>query len=122
MPRQSKRKHPRLPYQGKVDLSFRGRHYLGCAAQNLSLIGLWVVGCLEQEEGQQCDIEFHDAITSTNRQLRLKGEVVRRDDEGLALLFLNMDVRAYGELETLIKALGGLPLMDENEFLANLPA
>lgn len=122
MARQSKRKHQRISYQGKVDLYFKGRKYLDCAAQNLSLIGMWVVGCLEQGEGSQCDIEFHDAAATVNRPLRMKGEVVRVDDEGLALLFLNLNVRAYSDLEALIVEQGGPPLMEENEFLAGLPA
>lgn len=122
MTRQTKRKLPRLPYLGKVDLLFPGTSYPCCTAHNLSMIGMWVEGCLEQEEGSQCDIEFHDATASTNHPLRLKGEVVRRDNEGLALLFCNLNVRTYSDLEALFKALGDPPLLDENEFLANLPA
>lgn len=122
MARQSKRKHQRIPYHGKVDLYFNDRKHLSCATQNLSLIGMWVVGCLEHEEGSQCDIEFHDAAASTNRPLRMKGEVVRVDDEGIALLFLNLNVRTFSDLEALIIELGGPPLMEENEFLAGLPA
>lgn len=121
MTRQSKRKHQRIPYQGKVDLFFNGRRHLGCAAQNLSMIGMWVVGCLEQEEGDQCNIEFHDAATAANHPLRMKGEVVRRDEEGIALLFLNMNVRTHCDLEALITELGGPPLMEEDAFLAALP-
>lgn len=120
--RQSNRRHHRIPYQGKVDLYFNGRAYLGCAAQNLSLIGMWVVGCLEQEEGKQCDIEFHDAAATANRPLRLKGEVIRVDGQGIALLFLNMNVRCSSDLEALIVEQGGPPLMEENEFLDGLPA
>ena len=122
MTRQSKRKHQRIPYQGKVDLFFKDARYLGCAAQNLSMIGMWVVGCHAQGEGSLCDIEFHDDAAPTNHQLRMKGEVVRRDDEGIALLFINMNVRTYNDLEALIVELGGPPLMEENEFLADLPA
>lgn len=118
----SKRKHQRIPYQGKVDLFFKGVRHLGCAAQNLSMIGMWVVGCLEQEEGDQCDIEFHDAAAAANHPLRMKGEVVRRDEEGIALLFLNMNVRTHSDLEALINELGGPPLMEEDAFLAALPA
>ena len=122
MARQSKRKHPRIPYQGKIDLYFNDHRYLKCTVQNLSLIGVWVVGCLEQEEGAQCDIEFHDAAASANRPLRIKGEVIRVDEEGIALLFLNMNVRTFSDLEALIVEQGGPPLMEENEFLAGLPA
>lgn len=121
MTRQSKRKHQRIPFQGKVDLYFKDVRHLECTTQNLSMIGLLVVGCLEQKEGSQCDIEFHDAASTTNHPLRIKGEVVRKDDEGLALLFLNMNVRTYSDLEALIVELGGPPLMEEDEFLAALP-
>jgi len=117
---QSNRKKPRIPYHGKVDLFFSGRSYVKCSAQNLSLIGMWVLGCLDQEEGNQCDIEFHDAAAS-NRPLRMKGEVIRVDEEGIALLFLNLNVRTYTDLEAFIHEQGG-PLMEENEFLAGLPA
>ncbi len=122
MARQSKRKYPRIPYQGKIDLYFKDRSYLKCSPQNLSLIGVWIVGCLEQKEGAQCDIEFHDAAANTARPLRIKGEVVRVDEEGVALLFLNMNVRTFTDLEALIVEQGGPPLMEENEFLAGLPA
>lgn len=119
---QSNRKNPRIPYHGKVDLFFDNRSYLKCSAQNISLIGMWVLGCPEQEEGQQCDIEFHDAAIASNRQLRIKGEVIRVDDGGIALLFLNMNIRTYSDLEALILEQGNGPLMEENEFLDGLPA
>lgn len=123
MTRQSNRKHPRIPYRGKVDLNFKDRRYLGCAVQNLSLIGMWVLGCPGQQEGGQCDVEFHDADSAANRSLRLKGEVVRvEEDRGIALLFLNMNVRSYNDLEALMVEQGGPPLMEENEFLDGLPA
>lgn len=121
--RPSNRKQPRIPYQGKVDLFFPGRRYLGCTVQNLSLIGMWVQGCREQgEEGGECDIEFHDAASGANHQLRMRGEVARAGDEGIALIFLNMNVRTYNDLEALILEQGGPPLMEENEFLDGLPA
>lgn len=118
------RKQPRIPYQGKVDLFFPDRRYLGCTVQNLSLIGMWVLGgCRDQgEEGGECDIEFHDTVSGANHQLRMRGEVVRADDEGIALIFLNMNVRTYNDLEALILEQGGPPLMEENEFLDGLPA
>jgi hypothetical protein len=52
----------------------------------------------------------------------MRGEVVRADAEGLALIFLNMNVRTLSDLEALILEQGGPPLMEENEFLDGLPA
>ena len=78
--------------------------------------------CLLLPLTAQCDIEFHDAAANTTRPLRIKGEVVRVDEEGIAILFLNMNVRTFSDLEALIVEQGGPPLMEENEFLAGLPA
>ena len=103
----SKRKHLRIPYNGKVDLRFNGKLFPGCRAQNLSLVGIWVMGCQDQEEGGQCDIEFHDAAPTANRPLRLKGEVIRVEDGGVALLFIDINLRTHGDLESLIKEKGG---------------
>lgn len=122
MTRQSKRRHPRIRYQGKVDIHCNGQGYLGCSVQNLSIIGMWVSGCHNLGEGDRCDIEFHDAAPAGNREIRMKGEVLRRDGDGAAILFLNLNVRTCNDLESLITAQGGPPLTEANEFLDSVPA
>ncbi len=122
MTRQSKRKQPRVPYQGKIDLYFPDRRLLGCAVQNLSLIGMWVQGCQDIQEGERCDIEFHDVVPSASRPLRMRGELIRKEKTGVAILFLNLNVRTYTDLQALIAAQGGLPLTEEDDFLAGIPA
>ena len=118
----SKRKHPRIPYTGKVDLLFPDIEYLNCEALNISLIGMRTLGCQEQEEGTQCSIEFHDsAAGETTRRFCIKGEVVRVDEDGIALLFLNMNVRTFTDLEELIKEHAGDTYMDTDEFLEDIP-
>jgi len=112
-----KRKHPRIPYSGKVDLKFNDHLFPGCRAQNLSLVGIWLMGCQDQEEGRLCDIEFHDAAPTANRPLRLKGEVVRVENDGIALLFVDMNLRAYGDLEALINEKGGDLSFTTEDFL-----
>ncbi|MFW8601919.1 PilZ domain-containing protein [Desulfobacterota bacterium M19] len=104
---QSKRKHPRIPYTGKVDLIFANQVITECAAQNLSLVGIWVMGNHHPAAGSVCDIEFHDAAPAANRPLRLKGEVTRTESNGIALMFTNNNLRNYTELEALIKEKGG---------------
>ena len=118
----SKRRHQRIPYSGKVDLLFDDIEYLGCAAQNLSLIGVLVEGCQEKSEGTLCDIQFHDSLNNSSRPIRIKGEVVRVDDRGVALLFLNLNVRTYTDLESLISDHGREMLVDEDTFLEELQA
>lgn len=119
MTTQSKRKHPRIPYQGSVSLQFQDQHYPKCTTQNLSLIGMWILGFQEQPLGTQCNIDFHDA-GSANRSLRIKGEIVRVDEQGTALLFVNMNVRSYNDLETLILEHAGDALIGEDDFLEDI--
>jgi len=117
----SKRKHPRIPYNGKVDLTFNGVTYPACTPENLSLIGMWVHGCQDQPEGTPCDIEFHDAAKTANRPLRIKGEVVRVEEKGIALIFLDMNMRAYTDLEQLISDNAGDCFTGAEEFIERLP-
>lgn len=116
------RKHPRVAYNGKVDLLFPDIEYLNCEALNISLIGIRILGCQEQEDGTQCDIEFHESSKDASRRLCIKGEVVRSNDDGIALLFRNMNVRTFTDLEEFIKNQAGDSYIDADEFLEALPA
>lgn len=118
----SKRKHPRISYGGKVDLLFPDIEYLNCETVNISLIGIRVQGCQEQEEGTQCDIELHDSSADSPRRLCIKGEVVRSNEDGIALLFLNMNVRIFTDLEEFIKDQAGDNYIETDEFLEDIPA
>ncbi len=113
----SKRKHPRIPYTGKVDLKFSDKIFPNCSAQNLSLVGIWVMGCNDRDMGSLCDVEFHDAAPTANRPLRLRGEVVRVDKNGMALLFDDINIRTYGDLESLIKEKGGDASFTADDFI-----
>ncbi len=117
MPKKNKREHPRITFQGSVRIQFKGKEYPKCSAQNLSMVGMWVLGCQDQRTGNSCDIEFHDAGKAAIRPLRLKGEVVRVEEEGVALLFVDMNVRSYNDLETLIQAHADDSLQEEDDFL-----
>lgn len=114
----SKRKHPRIPYRGKVDLLFPEIEYLNCETLNISLVGIRVRGCQEQEEGTPCDIEFHDTDDgSATHRLSVKGEVVRINEDGIALLFLDMNVRTFNDLEEIIQCNAGDTFLGDDEFL-----
>ena len=100
----TKRKHTRVPYSGRVDLHFPGRTYTHCQTRDLCLSGMRVLGaCLERQMGDRCVLEFHDAGVTGNRGLRLEGEVVRVERDGVALLFVDMNYRNYAEIEAIVR-------------------
>lgn len=117
MAQKSQRKSPRIVFKGKVSITFPDKVYQECTAQNLSLIGMWVLGCDGQAEDTPCTIEFIEASETASRSLRLSGKVIRVDDGGIAILFVNMNVRSYNDLESLIIEHAGDTLLEEDAFL-----
>jgi len=112
-----------MSFSGKVDLLFPDIEYINCEAINISLVGMKILGCQEQEEGTQCSIEFHNSDDNiSTRRLCIKGEVVRVHEDGIALLFLNMNVRTLTDLEEIIKEYAGDSYVDTDEFLKDIPA
>lgn len=116
------RKHPRLPYEGKVDIIFADREVTGCVTRNLCLSGVWVVGCLDAAEGESCHIYFHDAGLVRSRAMMLKGEVSRIDDDGIAiaLIFKDMNIRAYTNLQTMLENYSENIFEEADDFLEDL--
>lgn len=115
----NKRKHPRISYEGKVDLVFSDRKKEGYLARNLCLSGVWVLGCEDCTEGEACDIYFYNAGMAGGRALVLKGQVSRVDDGGIAiaLVFKDMNFRTYTNLQTMIENYSESTFEDADDFL-----
>lgn len=117
-----KRAYPRIPYHGKVDLIFADRELTGCVSRNLCLSGLWVVGCQGCVEGEQCDIYFHNAGFVRSRAMMLKGQVSRIDNDGIAiaLIFKDMNIRTYTNLQTMVENYSENSFAEAEKFLDEL--
>ena len=122
MKERPKRKYTRVPYSGKVDLSFEYKEYMGCEVENLCLSGMLVRSCHDQEVGQRCEVTIHGAGMTNNRLLQLCGEIVRKDQYGVAILFTEMNLRSYTNLQTLILDHADDPFKIAEEFVDELPA
>lgn len=117
MKKTCKRKFTRIPFQSKVDLRFPDRDYLQCDTRDICLSGLWVMDGHERKVGEQCDIEFHKTGLTKNQVLRMRGEVVRVDKSGIALLFTDMNLNSYTKLQSILLDSAEDPFKVAEEFL-----
>jgi len=103
--------------QVNVHLLFSNQIYEHCTTRDLSLKGLWVYGCQGQKAGDFCDIEISEKEVPINRVIRIKGKVVRVDNEGIGILFIDMNLNSYTDLQTLLIYRSSDPFEVAEEFL-----
>ena len=121
MAMENKRRHTRIPFQTKVDVRFADDELLVCDTKDLCLSGVWVQSNHDRREGEECEIIFRKAGIMNNRMLRLRGEVVRVDDSGMALLFTEMNYNTYTNLQTVLLDNAENPFEVAEDFIDRLP-
>ncbi len=117
----NKRRHTRIPVRTKVDILFGDDDLLQCETCDLCLTGMRVSSGGLRRPGDQCEITFHRTGITQNRLMRLRGEVVRVDDGGMALLFTDMNYRAYTNLQAILLDNAENPFEVAEEFIDSLP-
>ncbi|MEJ2688782.1 MAG: PilZ domain-containing protein [Deltaproteobacteria bacterium] len=118
---ENKRRHTRIPFRTKVDIRFADNEFLACDTKDLCLSGVWVQSDHDRREGEECEIIFHKAGIMNNRMLRLRGEVVRVEETGMALLFTEMNYNTYTNLQTILLDNAENPFEVAEDFIDRLP-
>jgi len=104
-----------------VDIQFDDET-ISCETSDLCLSGVKVAGGRHRKPGERCAITFHRTGMIGNRLLRLGGEVVRVDDQGMALLFTDMNYRTFTNLQSVLLDNAENPFDVAEEFIDSLPA
>ncbi len=116
----NQRRHTRVPVRTPVEIHFTDE-VIACETTDLCLSGV-KIGCgRHRRPGDRCEITFHRAGITGNRLLRVGGEVVRVDDEGMAVLFTDMNYRAFTSLQGILLDNADNPFDVAEEFLDSLP-
>jgi len=97
-----RRKNTRVPFQATVDLDFSGRRYQGCETENLSLKGVSVPGVKGHAVGETCEVSLALSGSTSELKLNMLGEVVRVEDNRIALVFKEIDIDSYYHLKNII--------------------
>jgi len=103
MARNERRSNTRVAFQTTMDVAFTGgRKYPGCAIQDLSVKGVFLVGVRQQAVGDRCDLTLCLSGTSSELCLRMQGEVMRVEDGGVGVHFIEMDIDSFYHLKNIV--------------------
>ncbi len=100
---QERRRDPRVTFRASVRLKFeRGQEFDDCQTSNISVNGVFVEGASGVANGDKCQVDFQLVGTSSTLLLKMTGEVVRIDDLGVALQFVEVDQDSFYHLQNIV--------------------
>ena len=102
MGRQERRASTRAHFNTTASLLFENGGYPDCETGNLSVKGVFVAGITGQSVGDVCSVELHLAGSSSDLVLRMQGEVVRVEKDGLGIKFSEIDLDSFYHLKNII--------------------
>lgn len=100
--KEEKRRHFRKHFERQVKLAFFTEFYDQCQVQNISFGGLFVQGQFPYKAGDQCYVIITHSGKSTRMTFRALAEIVRHEEEGIALRFLSMSFESLVLLELIL--------------------
>jgi hypothetical protein len=98
----NRRRRTRVPFETRVRFLIQGVELVSFDSKDLSLTGVYFFTALRPGEGTTGEVEI--ALGRSNRPLtlRFKGKVVRLDETGIGVRFLEMDPAAFAHLKNLL--------------------
>ncbi len=97
-----RRKNTRVAFQTTADISFANKNYRQCETENLSLKGMSVKGITGHVMGEVCDVALALSGSSSKLVLSMAGEIVRVDENGIALHFTDIDLDSFYHLKNIV--------------------
>ena len=96
----NRRKFHRINLDGQVGLDFMNDNYDNGQIKNLSLTGMFVIGNFQQQQAEDCLINYSHKTKHNEINLHASAKVVRNNDEGIAFKFISMKLDSYMSLVT----------------------
>lgn len=92
-----RRCNPRIAFDTKADLKFRNGTQNGLVTRDLSINGTFVLNMKDKQVGDECEVTLHCDLV-----LKMKGEVVRVEEEGIAIQFFDQDLDNFHHLKNVV--------------------
>lgn len=99
---ENKRKNSRVPFQVVISLDFPDQSHAECETADLSLKGVFVLGVTGHMIGENCLVSLKLVGSTSQLTLKIKGTVVRVEENGLALHFYEMDLDSFFHLKNIL--------------------
>ena len=97
-----KRKNTRVTFQTSADLKFIDTSYSKCETENLSVKGVSVLGITGHQVGEKCELNLALSGSTSELRLEMKGEIVRVEENGVALHFTEIDLDSFYHLKNIV--------------------
>jgi hypothetical protein len=97
-----RRENVRVTFQTTVNLHFADGEYAHRETENLSLKGVFIPGIFDREPGEKCDVTLQLSGTTSELKVGMKGEVVRKTDEGIGIHFDEIDIDSFFHLKNIV--------------------
>ncbi|HIJ89711.1 MAG: PilZ domain-containing protein [Desulfobulbaceae bacterium] len=116
----NKRKNSRVPFQIIIGLDFPDQSHAECKTADLSLKGVFVLGVTGHKIGEKCLVSLRLVGSTSHLTLKMKGTVVRVEEDGLALHFYEMDLDSFFHLKNILYYNSEDPDALDEEFSAQI--
>jgi hypothetical protein len=98
-----RRRDPRVIFRTTVQLSFTdGRIFGDCETMDVSVSGIFVKGVKGVDFGEKCRVDLHLSGRTSNLALVMAGEIVRIQEDGVALQFFEVDEDSFHHLRNIV--------------------
>ena len=102
IPSPEKRRHTRVVFTHSVKLFVKEKFQGQYPARNLSQGGLFIEGDINIPVGEDCRLELHETGLHSSLILTFSGKVLRREKEGLGVIFTSMEDDSFMFLQTMV--------------------
>ncbi len=96
-----RRRESRLPYRATVNVVFGTKKYTGKETRDISITGTYIEGITGPKRGDICDITLQLKGEASELYLNLKAEVVRTEEKGIALEFIDVTRDCFYHLKNI---------------------
>ncbi|MFO7606627.1 MAG: PilZ domain-containing protein [Desulfurivibrionaceae bacterium] len=98
-----RRRDNRVVFRTTVKVIFSdGRVFADCETSDISISGVFVNGVTGGDCGEKCRIELQLAGNTSNLLLKISGEIVRSQEDGVALEFSEVDEDSFYHLRNIV--------------------
>ena len=98
----NRRRRTRVPFHTRVRFIIQGEALVSSDSKDLSLTGVYFFTALRPEAGTTGEAEITLGLGNQPLTLRFKGVVVRADETGIGVRFLEMDPASFVHLKNLL--------------------
>jgi hypothetical protein len=98
-----RRQDERVTFRATAKLKYsENRNFDACETTDMIISGVFVEGVTGVSFGEKCEVEFHLYGRTSDLELKMAGETVRVQENGVALQFVDVDEDSFYHLQNIV--------------------